>query len=71
MGILDDAPSFEKLGFWMESQAGLQDIQIDEVEFEKQTKETASGKDKGTLASTDLSECDLEYGFYARHFGEW
>jgi hypothetical protein len=26
LGILDDAPPFEKLGFWLESQAGLQDL---------------------------------------------
>jgi len=25
-GILDDAQPFEKLGFWMESQSGLQDL---------------------------------------------
>ena len=45
LGILDDAPPFEKLGFWMESQTGLQDLQIDEAEFEKQKEKTPSGKD--------------------------
>ena len=55
LGVLDDAPPFTKRGFWVESQAGLQDLQIDEAEFEEQTKETTSGKDKGTLTSPDLS----------------
>jgi hypothetical protein len=68
---LDDAPPFEKLGFWVESQAGLQDLQIDETESEKQAEKTTSGKDKRAFASTYLSQCNVEYGFYARHFGEW
>jgi hypothetical protein len=55
MGILEDAPPFERFGIWMESQTGLQGLQIDEAEFEKQTKETTFCKDKGTLASSDLS----------------
>jgi hypothetical protein len=71
MGILDDASPLEEFGFWVESQAGLQDLQIDETKSEKQTKKTASGQDKGTFASTYLSQCNVEYGFYARHFGEW
>ena len=71
LGILDDASPFEKLGFWVESQTGLQDLQIDETESKKQTKETASGKGERALTSTYLSQCDVEYGFYARYFGEW
>ena len=55
----------------MESQTGLQDLQIDETESEKQTKETASGKGERALASTYLAQCNVEYGFYARYFGEW
>lgn len=70
MGILDDAPSFEKFGFWMESQAGLQNLQIDETEFEKQAKETASSKGKRTFTETCLSQCNVEYGFYARYVGK-
>lgn len=54
-----------------QSQAGLQDLQIDDTESEKQAEETASGKGKRTFASTYLSQCNVEYGLYARHFGEW
>jgi len=42
---LDDASPFEKLGFWVESQTGLQDLQIDEAKFEKQKEKTPSSKD--------------------------
>ena len=45
LGILDDASPFEKLGFWVESQTGVQDLQIDEAKFEKQKEKTPSSKD--------------------------
>jgi len=64
VGILDNAPPLEKFGFRVESQAGLQDLYIHETESKKQTKETASGKGKRALASSYLSECNVEYGFY-------
>jgi len=54
----------------VESQAGLQNLQINEAESQKQAKETASGKGKRTIASPGLSECNVEHGFYAQYFGE-
>jgi len=64
LGILDDASPLEEFGIWVESQAGLQDLQIHETESKKQTKETTSGKGERALTSTYLSQCNVEYGFY-------
>jgi len=49
----------------MEPQTGLQDLQIDEAESQKQTKEAASCKDKRAFAVPGLSQCNVEYGLYA------
>jgi len=49
----------------MEPQTGLQDLQIDEAELKKQTKEAASFKGKRAFAAPGLSQYNVEYGLYA------
>jgi len=54
MGILDNVSPLEKLRFRMESQTGLQNLQIDEAEFARQeAKETASGKSSFSTGTSD------------------
>ena len=70
MGLLADAPPIEKSGFLVESQADLQDLHLHETQFEDTKEEAAACKGKGAIAQTDLSQCDLEHGFHARHAGK-
>ena len=70
MGLLADAVPFKEHGFLVEPQADLQDLHFDEAQFEEQTQETASCKSERTFAKAGLPQCNLEYGLYARHFGE-
>lgn len=70
MGFLADATPTEEFGILVESQTDLSDLYFDETQLEKQTQETIACQSKRTLAKTNLSQCNLEYGFYARHFGK-
>ena len=71
LGLLDDASPTEELRIWVEPQTHLQDLYFDEIKPKKPAHKTASSTSKRTTSTTDLSECNVEYGFYAWYFGKW